>query len=74
MVVYKIFVSLEIYDYSRRWFATPPLYPKELALTSPTSGSPSVGIIHSSTQATSFFYKMFVNDKIGGIRKDEILQ
>jgi hypothetical protein len=31
-----------------------PLYPQKLALTSPTSGCRSVGIVHSRTQATEF--------------------
>jgi hypothetical protein len=30
------------------------LYPQKLALTSPTSGGPSVGIVRSRTQATEF--------------------
>jgi hypothetical protein len=29
-----------------------PLYPQKLALTSPTSGDPSVGIVRSRTNAT----------------------
>jgi hypothetical protein len=35
------------------------LYPQKLALTSPTSGSRLVGIVHSRAQATEFvfFYK-----------------
>jgi hypothetical protein len=32
-----------------------PLYPQKLALTSPTSGGRSVGIVRSRTQATEFF-------------------
>jgi hypothetical protein len=31
------------------------LYPQMLALTSPTSGGRSVGIVRSRTQATEFF-------------------
>jgi hypothetical protein len=31
-----------------------PLYPQTLALTSPTSGDRSVGIVRSQTQATEF--------------------
>jgi hypothetical protein len=31
-----------------------PLYPQKLALTSPTSGRRSVGIVRSRTQATEF--------------------
>jgi hypothetical protein len=33
-----------------------PLYPQKLALTSPTSGSRSVGIVRSRTQTTEFVY------------------
>jgi hypothetical protein len=32
------------------------LYPQKLALTSPTSGGRSVGIVHSWTQATEFSF------------------
>jgi hypothetical protein len=39
-------------DPSRRPRVT--LYPQKLALTSPTSGGLSVGIVHSRTQATEF--------------------
>ena len=31
-----------------------PLYPQKLALTSPTGGGPSVGIVRSRTKATEF--------------------
>ena len=31
-----------------------PLYPQKLALTSPTGGGRSVGIVHSRTEATEF--------------------
>jgi hypothetical protein len=31
-----------------------PLYPLKLALTSPTSGGRSIGIVRSRTQATEF--------------------
>ena len=33
-----------------------PLYPQNLALTSPTGGGRSVGIVRSRTNATEFFY------------------
>ena len=33
-----------------------PLYPQKLALTSPTGGGRSVGIVRSRTKATEFFY------------------
>jgi hypothetical protein len=49
--------SLEIREYSRgnpsRWRRC-TLYPQTLALTSPTSGGRSVGIVRSRTQATEF--------------------
>jgi len=33
-----------------------PLYPPKLALTSPTSGGRSVGIVRSRTKATEYYY------------------
>ena len=33
-----------------------PLYPQKLALTSPTDGGRSVGIVRSRTKATEFFF------------------
>jgi len=33
-----------------------PLYPQKLALTSPTGGGRSVGIVRVRTKATEFFY------------------
>ena len=33
-----------------------PLYPKKLALNSPTGGGRSVGIVRSRTKATEVFY------------------
>jgi hypothetical protein len=48
--------GLETGDYGRwdlrRWPRDTPLYPRKLALTSPTSGGRSVGIVHSRTKAT----------------------
>jgi hypothetical protein len=41
-------------DLSRRTRGT--LYPQQLALTSPTSGGRSVGIVRSRTQATEFSF------------------
>jgi len=32
-----------------------PLYPQKLALTSPTGGGRSVGLVRSRTKATEFF-------------------
>jgi hypothetical protein len=50
--------DLENRDYGRRGSAAlTTRYPsilKKLALTSPTSGSPSIGIVRSRTQATGF--------------------
>jgi len=37
-----------------------PLYPQKLALTSPTSGSRSVGIVHMRTKATEFFFNDYL--------------
>ena len=38
----------------------PPLYPQKLALTSPTGGGRSVGIVRVRTKATEFFYILSV--------------
>jgi hypothetical protein len=38
-----------------------PLYPQKLTLTSPTSGSRSVGIVRSRTQATGFLFLFVFN-------------
>jgi hypothetical protein len=50
--------GLESREYGRkdpsRW-PRGTLYPQKLALTSPTSGGRSVGIVHSRTQKTDFF-------------------
>jgi hypothetical protein len=52
----KVHPGLENQDYGRRGSAAltmrHPLYPQKLALTSPTSGVRSVGIVCSQTQAT----------------------
>jgi hypothetical protein len=51
--------SLENWQYGRkdplRWHVT-PLYPQKLALSSPTSGERSVGIVHLRTKATEIVY------------------
>jgi hypothetical protein len=50
--------GLENRDYGHRDPSPWPLvtfYPQKLALTSQTSGSRSVGIVRSQTQATEFF-------------------
>ena len=36
-----------------------PLYPQKLALTSPTGGGLSVGIVRSRTKATEFSFSLF---------------
>jgi hypothetical protein len=49
--------GLEIREYCRRDPSRQPrdnIYPQKLALTSPTSGGRSVGIVLSWTQATDF--------------------
>jgi len=38
-----------------------PLYPQKLALTSPTGGGRSVGIVHSRTKATEFSLVSYVS-------------
>jgi len=50
-----------------------PLYPQKLALTSPTGGGRSVGIVRVRTKATEFIYspffflfKMFHNSNVFG--------
>jgi len=37
-----------------------PLYPQELALTSPTGGGRSVGIVRVRTKATEFSFKGYI--------------
>jgi hypothetical protein len=48
--------GLEIWNYGRRdpprWPRDTPLYPQKLALTLPTNGGRSDGIVRSRTQAT----------------------
>jgi hypothetical protein len=51
--------GLESREYGRRYPSRCPrctLYPQKLALTSPTSGCRSVGIVRSRTQATEFSF------------------
>jgi len=38
-----------------------PLYPQKLALTSPTGGGRSVGIVRSRTKATEFFFTSMID-------------
>ena len=40
-----------------------PLYPQKLALTSPTGGGRSVGIVRSRTKATEFFFCVVITLK-----------
>jgi hypothetical protein len=52
-----IYTGLEIKEYGRRdplCWPRNTLYPQKLALTSPTSGSRSVGIVLSRTQTVEF--------------------
>jgi hypothetical protein len=54
--------GLEIRDYGHRDSSRWPrgtLYPQKLAITSPTSGGRSVGIVLSRTQATEYFYRNY---------------
>ena len=46
-----------------------PLYPQKLALTSPTGGGRSVGIVRVRTKATAFSFNDAVNpqDRIGSV-------
>jgi len=41
-----------------------PLYSQKLALTSPTGGGRSVGIVRSRTKATEFFFLLKLVSKI----------
>ena len=43
-----------------------PLYPQKLALTSPTSGGRSVGIVRSRTKATEFVCFRAIEFSLGG--------
>jgi hypothetical protein len=57
MYRYETTTCLESREYGRRDPSRWPrgtLYPQKLALTSPTSGGRSVGIVHSWTQTTEF--------------------
>ena len=47
-----------------------PLYPQKLALTSPTGGGRSVGIVRSRTKATEFFFMSF-HSNIGYVNAPE---
>jgi hypothetical protein len=54
--------SLEIREYGRRDPSCLPhgtRYPQKLALTSPTGGSHSVGIVHWWTKATLFVFVLY---------------
>ena len=51
-----------------------PLYPqKKLALTSPTGGGRSVGVVRSRTKATEFSFTLAVSEKYSNsiVRKEE---
>ena len=47
-----------------------PLYPQKLALTSPTAGGRSVGIVRSRTKATEFFFSLFVCGPLVSINRN----
>jgi hypothetical protein len=61
--------DLENRDYGRRDPSRWPrstFYPQKLALTSPTSGGRSVGMIRSRTQATEFvLFFCFISKQLG---------
>jgi hypothetical protein len=63
IVIIIIISGLEIREYGRgdplRW-PRDTLYPQKLALTSPTSGGHSVGIVRSRTKATEFVYLLLL--------------
>ena len=42
----------------------PPLYPQKLALTSPTGGGRSVGIVRSRTKATESIHTLHINSAL----------
>ena len=46
-----------------------PLYPQKLALTSPTGGGRSVGIVRSRTKATEFSL-VYIDAEVGTWRSD----
>jgi hypothetical protein len=56
--------GLENREYSRGDPSRDTFYPQKLALTSPTSGGRSVGIVGSRTKATVFVFCLFV--QLGG--------
>jgi hypothetical protein len=60
--------GLERREYGRRdpsrW-SRGNLYPQKLALTSPTRGGRSVGIVRSRTQATEFSFQLLVSTTFG---------
>jgi hypothetical protein len=61
--------GLEIQEYSHRDPSLWPreiLYPRKLALTSPTSGGSSVGIVRSRIKATEFVVCWFRHSEIDG--------
>jgi hypothetical protein len=58
----RIQILQNIFFYGRRDPSRSPrgtLYPQKFALTSPTSGVRSVGIVRSRTQATEFVFVLF---------------
>ena len=51
-----------------------PLYPQKLALTSPTGGGRSVGIIRSRTKATEFSFSFKYTIHKSAVKQLEILK
>jgi hypothetical protein len=45
-----------------------PIYPQKLALTSPTGGGRSVGIVHSRTKATEFSSVLALHEGFSSVR------
>jgi hypothetical protein len=72
----KHFSGLETREYGRgdasRWPRGTP-YQQKLALTSPTSGGRSVGIVRLRTQSTEFFFSVYLSEGSGGTRLERNL-
>jgi hypothetical protein len=68
--------GLENLNYVRRGSVTlsmrHPSNSKKLALSWPTSGSPSIGIVRSRTQATEFVFLLFVFVLYATLRKKHL--
>jgi hypothetical protein len=53
--------GLENQEYGHRNSSRDTLYPHKVALTSPTSGGRSVGIVRSRTEASKFFMGLIID-------------